>query len=166
MKNIFLLLFCSLYLPTFAQLELVATRVSPDLNSPVDISHAGDGRIFVVEQGGVIKWMTRGQIIDVGEFLDIDGRVRSGGERGLLGLAFHPDYANNGYFYVNYTNNAGHTVVSRFSVSADDPDSADPDSEQILMTVEQPFSNHNGGDLLFGPDGYLYIGMGDGGAGG
>lgn len=151
----------------FAQLELIATRVSDNLDSPVDITNAGDDRLFIVEQGGTIKWLRGGtEFTDKGEFLDIDGRVRSGGERGLLGLAFHPDYANNGYFYVNYTNNAGHTVIARFSVSADDPDRADPDSEQILLTVEQPFSNHNGGDLTFGPDGYLYIGLGDGGAGG
>jgi hypothetical protein len=98
-------------------------------------------------------------------FLDISSLVSSGGERGLLGVAFHPDYAHNGLFYVNYTNIAGDTVVARYSVSAD-PDLADPGSASILLTISQPFSNHNGGQLQFGPDGYLYIGVGDGGSGG
>jgi glucose/arabinose dehydrogenase len=92
--------------------------------------------------------------------------ISSGGERGLLGLAFHPDYANNGYFFVNYTNNSGHTVVSRFSVDGADDNLADPNSELNFMTINQPYGNHNGGNLAFGPDGYLYIGTGDGGSGG
>src|SRR5690606_10149931 len=91
----------------------------------------------------------------------------TGGERGLLGMAFHPNYAENGYFFVNYTRSGdGATVVSRFSVSDDNPYKADSLSEKIVIVVDQPFSNHNGGDIKFGPDGYLYIGMGDGGSGG
>lgn len=149
-----------------AQPTLKFTRYLSALNNPVDIANAGDDRLFIVEQNGVIVWVRGTNITESGEFLDIDARVRSGGERGLLGLAFHPDYADNGFFYVNYTDNDGHTVVSRFSVSADDPNRADPDSEKILLTQEQPYSNHNGGDLAFGMDGYLYIGLGDGGSGG
>lgn len=134
---------------------------------PVDIVNAGDDRLFVVEQRGIIKIINgQGQVLAT-PFLNIDPRVNSGAnERGLLGLTFHPDYAENGYFYVNYTNNSGHTHISRFSVSADNPNVANPDSELTLFVINQPYSNHNAGDLNFGPDGYLYIGMGDGGSGG
>jgi glucose/arabinose dehydrogenase len=136
------------------------------LSSPVGITHAGDGsgRLFIVLQGGKILIFDGVQILSP-PFLDISSLVSSGGERGLLGVAFHPDYAHNGLFYVNYTNIAGDTVVARYSVSAD-PDLADPGSASILLTISQPFSNHNGGQLQFGPDGYLYIGVGDGGSGG
>lgn len=159
---------CSLVFHTIsnAQPTLTFTRYLSALDNPVAITNAGDERLFIVEQKGIITWVKGTSITEQGEFLDIDARVRSGGERGLLGLAFHPDYTNNGYFYVNYTNNSGHTVISRFSVNADDANRADPDSEKILLTQDQPFSNHNGGDLAFGPDGYLYIGLGDGGSGG
>jgi hypothetical protein len=120
-----------------------------------------------VERPGVIHIIDgKGEVLPE-PFLDIDSKViaTSGqSERGLLGLAFHPDYANNGYFYVNYIANDGNTRVSRFSVDPGDPDKGDPNSELQLMTINQPFSNHNGGDLNFGPDGYLYIGMGDGGS--
>jgi len=98
-------------------------------------------------------------------FLDLTDRASCCGERGLLGLAFHPDFWTNGYFFVDYTNNAGDTVIARYRVSAD-PDLAAADSELILLTITQPFPNHNGGQLAFGPDGKLYVGMGDGGAGG
>lgn len=136
-------------------------------NDPVDLTHAGDSRIFVVEQDGKIWIVDQNGVKNTTPFLDIDPRVNSGAnERGLLGLAFHPGYAQNGYFFVNYTNSSGATVVSRFSVSANDPDLGDPNSEVILLTISQPYSNHNGGGIKFGPDGYLYIGMGDGGSGG
>jgi glucose/arabinose dehydrogenase len=135
--------------------------------SPVGITHAADGsgRIFVVEQGGRIRIVKSG-ITQSTPFLDISTRISSGGERGLLGLAFAPDYARRGYFYVNYTNPAGNTVISRFRRSASNADAADPASEQIIITIAQPFANHNGGQLAFGRDGYLYVGMGDGGDGG
>ena len=136
-------------------------------SSPVGVTHAGDGsgRIFVVEQGGRIRVVKGGAALTA-PFLDISARISSGGERGLLGLAFPYDYARRGYFYVDYTNPSGDTVISRFRVSASNPDAADPASEQILLTIAQPFANHNGGQLAFGRDGYLYVGMGDGGSGG
>ncbi|HVF67662.1 MAG TPA: PQQ-dependent sugar dehydrogenase [Pyrinomonadaceae bacterium] len=136
-------------------------------SSPVGITNAGDGsnRIFVVEQGGRIRIVKSGAPLPT-PFLDISTRISSGGERGLLGLAFAPDYARRGYFYVNYTNPAGNTVISRFRRSANNADLADPASEQIVLTIAQPFANHNGGQLAFGRDGFLYVGMGDGGDGG
>lgn len=143
-------------------LELFANGLS----SPLGIENAGDDRLFVNEQDGVIKIINPDGSVNPTPFLDIDNLISSGGERGLLGLAFHPDYANNGYFFVNYTNNAGHTIVSRFTVDGTDPDIADPNSELNFMTINQPYGNHNGGNLAFGPDGYLYIGTGDGGSGG
>lgn len=134
--------------------------------APLGFENAGDGsnRIFIVEQAGRIKIIKDGNTLTT-PFLDITDRVLSGGERGLLGLAFHPDFENNGYFFVNYTKAGGHTQVSRFSVSAN-PDIADLNSEFSVLSVNQPQSNHNGGDLNFGPDGYLYIGLGDGGGSG
>ncbi len=137
-------------------------------SSPVGIAHAGDGsnRLFVVEQGGRVRIVKSG-VLQPSPFLDISTRISTGGERGLLGLAFPPDYARKGYFYVNYTNASGNTVVSRFRRSAANADAADPSSEQIILTVAQPFANHNGGQLNFGPaDKYLYVGLGDGGDGG
>ena len=134
---------------------------------PVDIENAGDSRLFIVEQRGIIHILdSLGNRLPT-PFLDIDSRViNSGNERGLLGLVFHPDYKSNGYFYVNYMDNSGSSLIARYSVSATNPDQADINSEVILMTVSQPFSNHNAGDLGFGKDGYLYIGWGDGGSGG
>ena len=171
MKNN-LLLFCALFLSTFLSaqnLELV--QFATGLNSPVDITNAGDGRLFITERGGKIRILNSDGSIEPGNFLDINNLTTpdcSGGcEQGLLGLDFHPDFANNGFFYVNYTaSGGGDTHVSRFSVSAGNPNAADPDSEVILMTISQPYGNHNGGGIKFGPDGYLYIGMGDGGSGG
>ena len=143
--------------------EIVASGFS----QPVQVTHAGDGsnRLFVVEQSGRIKVIQSGSVLPT-PFLDITGLVYYGGERGLLGLAFHPNYESNGYFYVDYTDLSGNTVIARYSVSGD-PNRADASSAFTLLTVGQPYSNHNGGQLLFGPrDGYLYIGMGDGGSGG
>ena len=144
----------------------------PELSfsQPLYLTNPGDGsnRLFVVEQGGTIRvFENDASTSNTTVFLDISDRLVSGGERGLLGLAFHPDYESNGYFYVNYTaDNGGNTVISRFEVSADDPDQADPNSETIILQYDQPYSNHNGGHLAFGPDGYLYIASGDGGSGG
>lgn len=135
------------------------------LQSPIGIANAGDGsgRLFVIEQGGDIRIVENGQLLDQ-PFLNIRDRVgANGSERGLLGLDFHPKYKENGYFYVNYTDQNGNSVVSRFHAQAN---TADPASEKKLLSVEQPFPNHNGGSVAFGPDGYLYLGFGDGGSGG
>jgi hypothetical protein len=119
-------------------------------------------RLFVVEQAGVIRIVKDGALLDT-PFLDIRERVSCCGERGLLSIAFHPDYERNGRFFVDYTDRAGDTVIARYRVSAD-PDRADADSEQILLTIAQPFANHNGGLVAFAPDGTLFAGMGDGGS--
>ena len=127
------------------------------LISPVDIAHCGDERLFIVEQAGRIMIVGPDGTVSPTPFLDIQARVNdAGGEQGLLGLAFDPDYTTSGRFYVNYTAGSGNGTsrVSRFNVT-DDPDVADPDSEEILYTVPQPASNHNAGDLDFGPDEYL-----------
>lgn len=139
-------------------------------NRPVDLQHANDnsGRLFVVEQEGIISVFKNETAVSSKKvFLDIRSKVEdSGNEEGLLGLAFHPQYKTNGYFFVNYTaSNPDRTVISRFKVSAD-ADVADPASEKIILTFSQPYSNHNGGQVSFGPDGFLYIAVGDGGSGG
>jgi glucose/arabinose dehydrogenase len=136
------------------------------LRKPVHLTNAGpgDARLYVVEQDGVIRLIEGGRIAPE-PFLDIHARVASGGEKGLLSVAFHPKYRENGYFYVDYTTRrAGklYTHVSRFHRASGAK--GDPDSETVLLEIEQPFDNHNGGQLAFGPDGYLYVGMGDGGA--
>ena len=135
-------------------------------DQPTDVTNAGDDRLFVAERDGYIRIIDNGAIVST-PFLDIDGRVDSAShsERGLLGLVFHPNYPDAPYFYVNYTNNDGDTTISRFTAN-DVQNSADPSSEQILLTIDQPQRNHNAGDLNFGPDGYLYIASGDGGGSG
>ncbi len=142
------------------------TTVATGFNAPLNIQHAQDERLFIVEQGGRIKILNPDGTVEATPFLNLSGSISSGGERGLLGLAFHPDYPNNGYFFVNYTNPNGNTQISRFSVDPLNPNLADPSSELGLMTIVQPYANHNGGCIAFGPNGYLYIGMGDGGSGG
>tara|TARA_R110000850_G_scaffold150497_1_gene273161 strand:+ start:52975 stop:54297 length:1323 start_codon:yes stop_codon:yes gene_type:complete len=142
-------------------LELIASG----FNNPLEIKHAGDDRLFIVEQGGQIKILNSDGSVNTTPFLNISSLVSSGGERGLLGLAFHPNYASNGFFYVYYTNTSGNTQISRFTVSGD-PDVADPASELQMLSFNQPFTNHNGGHLAFGPDGKLFIASGDGGSGG
>lgn len=134
-----------------------------DLQSPAD----GTDRIFVVEQDGSIKvFPNNAQVSDPTTFLDISGNVISRDELGLLGMAFHPNYDSNGLFYLAYTPSAALLVVSSFQVSGSNPDTAEPSSETILLRIPQPFANHNGGQLAFGQDGYLYIATGDGGSGG
>lgn len=139
--------------------------IASGLIRPVDIQSANDGtgRLFIIEKYGVIRVFENGQLLDE-PFLNIDERVDdSGNEMGLLGFAFHPDYEQNGYFFVNYTGDRGNTRISRFQASGN---SVDPNSEKILLTIDQPYENHNGGAVVFGPDGYLYLGLGDGGLAG
>ncbi len=137
--------------------------VADGLYRPTLVTNAGDDRLFILEQSGQIRVVVDGHLL-AQPFLDIDNVVNDqANEQGLLGLAFHPGYAENGQFFVNYTDANGDTVVARYTVSAD-PDVADSDSAETLFTVDQPYRNHNGGGLAFGPDGLLYIGMGDGGS--
>jgi glucose/arabinose dehydrogenase len=147
---------------------LALETVVEDLDSPLFVTHAGDGsgRLFVVEKEGTIRIVADDALVET-PFLDITDRVRStANEQGLLGLAFAPNYTESGFFFVNYTDDDGNTVVSRVQVTADDPNQADAASEFVVLEIEQPASNHNGGMIAFGPDGYLYIGMGDGGGSG
>ena len=145
---------------------LTFEEVATGLSNPLGItSPPGDDRLFVVEQTGTVRIIAGGEL-QPGPFLDISDRITTqGSEQGLLGLAFHPDYAANGAFYVYYTDTEGTVIVSRFAVT-DDPDVADPASEVVQLVQEQPYPNHNGGAILFGPDGYLYLGLGDGGSSG
>lgn len=136
-------------------------------SAPVEITNAGDSRLFIVEQTGKIRIVNSDGTINATPFLSLSTSVIStGSERGLLGLAFHPNYATNGLFFVNYTNPSGNTVIAKYSVDAANPNIANPSSAVVLKTITQPFSNHNGGTIKFGSDGYLYIGMGDGGSSG
>lgn len=144
---------------------VVVETVASGLSAPVHLAAPpGDDRLFVVEQGGRIRIVDGGQLLAT-PFLDISDGVTSGGERGLLSVAFHPDYAVNGRFFVDYVDDTGATRVEEYAVTAD-PNVADPGSARTLLTVAQPYQNHNGGLIAFGPDGYLWIGMGDGGSGG
>jgi glucose/arabinose dehydrogenase len=149
-------------------------QIVTGLDQPVGVTHSGDGtnRLFVIEKGGLIHVVQDGQLLPE-SFLDVSSLItpEPQTEQGLLGLAFHPDYENNGTFFIYYSdankkeNGAADTVVAGYQVSSD-PNKADPTSAKIILTIEQPFWNHNGGHLAFGPDGYLYIGTGDGGDGG
>ena len=135
--------------------------------APVGMTHAGDGtgRLFVIEKTGKIRIISQGQIL-AEPFLDLSSVITpdASTEQGLLGLAFDPSYESNGRFFVNYTDAGGETTIARYQVSSDS-NKANPEGK-ILLTIDQPFWNHNGGHIAFGPDGYLYIGMGDGGDGG
>ena len=146
--------------------RIVLEMVAGNLNSPVYLTSAMDGsnRLFIIEQPGRIRLLAPGaQTATL--FLDITNRVQAGGERGLLGLAFHPQFENNRRFFVNYTRQPdGATVIAEYRASASNPNTADS-NESVLLTIAQPFANHNGGMIEFGPDGLLYIGMGDGGSG-
>tara|TARA_R110000850_G_scaffold150497_1_gene273159 strand:+ start:51268 stop:52629 length:1362 start_codon:yes stop_codon:yes gene_type:complete len=165
MKVLFSTLLSLLFIMTIQSQELELELVASGFDSPLEIKHAGDDRLFIVEQGGQIKILNSDGSVNTTPFLNISSQVSSGGERGLLGLAFHPDYASNGFFYVNYTNTNGNTQISRFSVSGD-PDIANPASELQMLSFSHGASNHNGGHLAFGPDGKLFIATGDGGGGG
>jgi glucose/arabinose dehydrogenase len=172
----YLALFCCIFLVS-CSLVWADSRFTPvvtELNQPVGVTNAGDGsnRLFVIEKDGLIRVIENGQLLSE-PFLDVSAFItpEPRSEQGLLGLAFHPDYKANGTFFIYYTeaakkdNGAANTVVARYQVSSN-ADKADPASAKIILTTEQPFWNHNGGHIAFGPDGYLYIGTGDGGDGG
>ena len=161
-----------IFLPIMFLGQTKIVRAFPNLTfaNPVDIQHSTDNsnRLFIVSQNGIISVFEN---VDGNSnfsvFLDISDRVTFGGEQGLLGLAFHPNYSSNGYFYLNYTTSSPRrTIISRFQVSSANSELADINSELILLEINQPYSNHNGGQIVFGPDGYLYISTGDGGSGG
>ncbi len=158
---------CEVVAPSVAQPTIALERVADGFESPAYLTHAGDGsgRLFVVEQPGVIRVLHDGEVRSA-PYLDIRDRVAFGGEQGLLSVAFHPDFPTDNRLYVNYTRASdGATVVSEF-LADESADRVDGETERVLLTIEQPFRNHNGGQLQFGPDGHLYVGMGDGGAGG
>lgn len=156
----------ALLLGSVAGAQTIAlTQLASGFDQPLGIAHAGDTRLFIVQQRGRIA-VFNGTNVLAQPFLDVSSLVSCCGEQGLLGLAFHPRYRDNGFFYIDYTDRAGNTVVARYSVSATDPNRADVSSARVLLTVAQPYANHNGGHLAFGPDNYLYIGLGDGGSGG
>jgi glucose/arabinose dehydrogenase len=149
------------------EIVIALKEVTSNLQNPTDMTHAGNdsGWLFIAEKIGRVRIVRDGQLLDA-PYLDITDRVgSSGSEQGLLGITFHPDYDNNGFMYVDYTDRNGDTVISRFTVTGD-PEIADADSELVLITQDQPAANHNGGQVAFGPDGYLYIAFGDGGGAG
>ena len=151
--------------PPAGETSIRLQQVAEGLQSPVHLTApVNDTRLFIVEQPGRIRIVQNGSLLPT-PFLDISSKVSAGGERGLLSVAFHPQYAGNGTFFVNYTDTRGDTRIERYRVSAD-PDRADAATAELVLAVAQPFSNHNGGLVAFGPDGKLYVGMGDGGGGG
>jgi glucose/arabinose dehydrogenase len=151
--------------PTPSEFNLAVQEIANGLNNPVYVtSPANDARLFVVEQSGRIRIVQNGQVLPT-PFLDITSRVLSGGERGLLSVAFHPQYQTNGFFYVYFTGLSGELRIERFSVSVN-ANQANGASSKVILTVPHPRSNHNGGLAMFGPDGMLYLGLGDGGGGG
>ena len=167
MKLLFFGLLLSCIINLNAQPIIELKLFKSGFSNPTDIVSAGDSRLFIVEQTGKIRILdTSGNISPV-PFLDLASKITTAGnEQGLLGMTFHPNYKTNGYLYVNYTAaGSGTTTIARYTVSAD-PNIANPSSELIILTVPQPFANHNAGDLAFGSDGYLYIPLGDGGSGG
>ena len=143
--------------------DITVEQLASGIGPITSISSAGDSRLFLTVQTGRIVIFSGGQVQPTA-FLDLSALISCCVERGLLGLAFHPRFASNRFFFVDYTNAAGNTVIARYQVSAGNPNAADLASGVILLTITQPFANHNGGQLQFGPDGYLYIGMGDGGS--
>ncbi len=147
-------------------LEIEFELFASGFNDPVGLYHCGDDRLFVLEQDDGHIELLDADGNTLGTFLDVGNLISTGSERGLLGLAFAPDYQSSGTFYINYTNNGGDTVIARYQVDGNDPNVADAGSAEIILTIDQPFGNHNGGHIAFGADGYLYIGMGDGGSAG
>lgn len=163
---IYFALFIFMNMPK-AQNGIRVSKYISGVTAPVGMAHCNDGRLFVIEQGGKIRIIENGKLVD-SSFLDITTKVRFSGEQGLLGLAFHPRYDSTGFIYVNYVSRSSpaQTVIERYKVSSTNRNKIDPNSGQIILTIAQPYANHNGGCIKFGKDGFLYIGMGDGGSGG
>jgi glucose/arabinose dehydrogenase len=158
--------FSATSVPVVGNITLALQDVAMGLTAPLYVTApSGDPRLFIVEQPGRIRIVKNGTLLPT-PFLDLTDKVSYGGEQGLLSVAFDPQYAQNGWFYVDYTNTSGDTRVERYTVSSGDPDVADTASHLTILGVAQPYDNHNGGLLLFGPDSMLYIGLGDGGSGG
>ena len=152
---------------TFAPVDLALQEVARGFSAPLLVTNAGDGtrRLFVVERDGHV-YVIRNGTKRARPFLDISDRTLSGGEQGLLGLAFHPDFEQNRLLYVNHTGRAGNTVIARYKADEERPGRVNPDSRRVILRIKQPFANHNGGALALGPDGFLYVATGDGGSGG
>ena len=150
-----------------SRIHLGLALVAGGLSSPLLVTNAGDGsgRLFVVEKTGKVRVIKNGSLLTT-PFIDLSRSVSNGGEQGVLGLAFHPSYKTNGKLYLSYTDLNGTSIIREYRVSASNPDRADGSSGRTLLRVKQPYENHNGGNIAFGPDGYLYIGFGDGGSGG
>jgi len=153
------------YIHNYSQ-QIMLEEFASGFTSPVEIVNANDNRLFVVQQNGIIKILQPNGTVNSSDFLNISTKIINNGEMGLLGLAFHPQYSSNGYFYIFYNNTSGNIVVARYSVNSGNPDLADSSSEQILLNIPKPNTNHNGGSIHFGPDNYLWISTGDGGGGG
>ncbi len=166
MKNLLLFLSAFSCFTVFSQ-TIHLTEFASGFTAPVEITNAGDNRLFVVQQNGIIKILQPNGNINTNNFLNVSGKITYGGERGLLGLAFHPQYATNRYFFIYYNAiNSGNIIVARYTTSAANPDIADANSEKIILNIAKPFTNHNGGSIHFDAAGYLWIGTGDGGSGG
>ncbi|MEL7234050.1 MAG: PQQ-dependent sugar dehydrogenase, partial [Chloroflexota bacterium] len=186
MRNTARYMLIVLLLLSIAAISTAQTTTTPDatqftlqpvvdgFNRALYVTHAGDGtdRMFMVQQNGIIHVIEDGSVLTT-PFLDASGLISTDAlgngytERGLLGLAFHPDYADNGVFFINYTElSSNDTIVARFTVSEDDPNVANPNSADIIFRTAQPYANHNGGHIEFGPEGFLYISVGDGGSAG
>jgi glucose/arabinose dehydrogenase len=148
-------------------IDVGLTQVASGLSAPLLVTHAGDGsnRLFVVEQTGKVR-IVKGGDLQTAAFVDISRSISRGGEQGLLGLAFHPSFESNRKLYLSYTDLNGTSVIREYTTLASNPDRVDGSSGRTLLRVKQPYDNHNGGHIVFGPDGYLYIGLGDGGSGG
>ena len=164
MKNLFLTLLISTTTMFYSQ-NIVLTEFASGFTAPVEISNAGDSRLFVVQQNGLIKILLPNGTANTTNFVNLSSKVTFSGERGLLGLAFHPQYSSNGYFFVYYNQvTTGNIIVARYTVNSTNPDIADIGTEKILLNITKPFDNHNGGSMHFAPDGKLWISTGDGGS--
>ena len=162
------LLFCAGIFSSllFNAQSITLEEFATGFTAPVEIAHANDSRMFVVQQNGIIKILQSNGTVNSANFLNISSKITYGGERGLLGLAFHPQYPTNGYFFVYYNDTGGNITVARYTRSSANPDVADPATEKIVLNLPKPFDNHNGGSIHFAPDGYLWVVTGDGGSGG